>query len=295
MRRRLPILLAICLCALPAGADTIKLANGDELNGEVVEWAVDHIVVEHPQLGRVRLSLDQLDVDTGAPPSPGLFGTTFLRGWNRSVDLGWTGRKGNTDTLNITAGLNFDYADEFRRWKLTGRYYFNDSGDGDQDNNARVDLRRDWLFPSHDWFAFAAFRYQFDQFEAWKHRTVLSVGPGYNLVRTEAHQLDVRVAPTFTKEYAGEKSTKGEALFGVDWSWKVNSRSSFTFSNDFYVEWQPMAGDFRNLTVAEWKLLFAEKPALNLKIGGSNEYDNSPDAGDQANDLRYYLSLGLDF
>jgi putative salt-induced outer membrane protein YdiY len=295
MQGRLPIVLIICLCALPAGADTVKLANGDELNGEVVEWAVDHIVVEHPQLGRVRLSLDQLEVDTGTPPSPGLFGTTFLRGWNRNIDLGWTGRNGSTDTLNITAGLNFDYTDEFERWKITGRYYFNESSDGDQDNNARVDLRRDWLFPGHDWFAFTSFRYQFDQFEAWKHRTVLSAGPGYNLVRTESQQLDLRVGPTFTREYAGDKASKGEALLGVDWTWKINSRSSFTFTNDFYLEWEPSAGDFRNLTVAEWKLLLAEKPALNLKIGGSNEYDNSPDEGDEPNDLRYHLSLGLDF
>jgi hypothetical protein len=95
MDRRLPIILFISTLALQASGDTLKLANGDELNGEIVEWAVDHVVIDHPQLGEIRLSLEQLDLDTGTPPSRGLFGTTFLRGWNRNVDIGWTGRVGS--------------------------------------------------------------------------------------------------------------------------------------------------------------------------------------------------------
>ena len=295
MHRRLPIILVISTLALQARAETLKLANGDELNGEIVEWAVDHVVIDHPQLGQIRLSLEQLDLDTGTPPSPGLFGTTFLRGWKRSIDLGWTGRWGSTDTINITAGLDFNYADEFRRWKLTGRYYFNRSSDGDEDNNARLDLRRDWLFPGHDWFAFAAFRYQFDQFENWRHRTVVSIGPGYNLVHTEAHQLDLRAGPTYTREYRGPQSSKGELLFGADYDWTLSSRSSLHLGNDFYFQYTPALTDFRNLTTGEWRMGITEEPSLSLKLGASNEYDSDPDPGDEANDLRYYLSLGLDF
>jgi putative salt-induced outer membrane protein YdiY len=243
-----------------------------------------------------RLSLDQLEVDTGTPPSPGLFDTRFLRGWKRNIDFGWNGRQGNENTRNITAGLNFSYGDEFKRWMVSGRYYLNQSDDdGDDDNNARVDLRRDWLFPGHAWFAFASLRYQFDQFEAWKDRTVLSVGPGYNLLDGERHHLDLRMAPTFTKEYAGLRSEKAEWLVGVDYEWTISERSSLRLSNDFYVEGEPNAGDIRNLSLGEWKLAIAERPALDLKIGGSNEYDSDPDPGDEHNDLRYYLAIGLDF
>jgi len=295
MQRRLAIIMLTSTLALEADADTLKLANGDELNGEIVEWAVDYVVIDHPQLGEIRVSLAELDLDTGTPPTPGLFGSTFLRGWNRSIDLGWTGRQGSTDNVNITAGLNFNYTDEFRRWMVTGRYFFNKSTDGDEDNNARFDLRRDWLFPGRDWFAFAAFRYQFDQFEAWKHRTVFSIGPGYNLVKTEAHHLDARLGPSFTKEYEGDRDSKGEVLAGFDYAWTISSRSSLNLSNDFYLEYVPEAGGFRNLTTGDWRLTITEKPALALKIGASNEYDSDPDPGDDANDLRYYLSLGLDF
>ena len=190
MLRRLTIVLALCVWGAAARADTLVLANGDTLTGEVVEWAVDHVVIEHPQLGLVRLSLEQLDIDTGTPPRPGLFGSNFLRGWNRSVNLGLNGKRGNSVSTNLTAGFNFNYADEFKRWRFNGRYFFNESDDGDHDNNARVDLRRDWLIPESTWFAFSSLRYQFDQFESWKHRTTLSLGPGYHLVDTESHELD---------------------------------------------------------------------------------------------------------
>jgi putative salt-induced outer membrane protein YdiY len=124
---------------------------------------------------------------------------------------------------------------------------------------------------------------------------VLSIGPGYNLVHTEAHNLDLRLGPTFTKEYKGSQTSKGEVVFGVDYDWTISSRSSLRLSNDFYFQYTPAFADFRILTTAEWKLRIIEAPSLSLKIGGSNEYENDPDEGDEANDLRYYLALGLDF
>ena len=71
MLLRILITLLLCACPLALRADTLILANGDKISGEIVEWAVDHVVLEHPQLGRVRLTLDQLEIDTGTPPNPG--------------------------------------------------------------------------------------------------------------------------------------------------------------------------------------------------------------------------------
>jgi hypothetical protein len=124
---------------------------------------------------------------------------------------------------------------------------------------------------------------------------VLSIGPGYNVVHTEAHKLDLRAAPTFTREHGDTQESKGEVLLGVDYDWTISSRSSLHLANDFYFQYTPQLADFRNLTTGEWRLSITEEPSLSVKIGGSNEYDNAPDPGDKANDLRYYLSLGLDF
>ncbi|MDH3211299.1 MAG: DUF481 domain-containing protein [Myxococcales bacterium] len=296
MLHRLSIVLVLCACCATARADTLVLANGDEINGEIVAWALDHVVIEHPQLGRIRLSLEQLEIDTGKPPSRGFFGTSFMEGWNRNINLGWNGEIGDSSSTNIVAGFNFNFEDEFTRWLLTGRYYFNTSDD-DNDNNATVDLRRDWIRPGTPWFAFATYRFQFDEFESWKYRNTFSAGPGYNLIRSEdnAHVLDARLGVTYTREFGDRNQSKGEALFALDYAWNFSKKYKLSFSNQFFLEALPTSGEFRNLTVGEWTMLLAMEPALNLKIGFSNEYETDIDPGDTKNDLKYYMALGLDF
>ena len=292
---RLWMVSALCLHAAVAAADTVVLANGDELTGEIVEWAVDHLVIDHPQLGRMRLSLEQLEMDTGERPTPGFFGTTFLRGWSRTIDLGWNGKQGNTENSNLTLGSNFRYEDDWKRWRFRTRYFFNTSDGTTEDNNARVDLRRDWLFPGSRWFAFVAPSYQYDQFESWQHRTVLAAGPGFNLVNREAQSLDVRVGPVFTREFGERQQAQADALFALDYTWNITSQLVLSLSNQLFSEVNPNPGEFRNLTIGELRIRLTERPKLSLLLGAENEYETDIEPGDKANDLKYYVSLGLDF
>ncbi len=295
MLDRFWLVAVLCVYSGAAVADTIVLANGDELSAEVIEWAVDHVVIEHPQLGRVELSLDQLKLDTGTPPNPGLFGSGFLRGWSRELDLGWTGKDGNTQTLNITAGFDFNYTDDWKRWKLNGRWLY-DSSDGEaSDNHARVDLRRDWLFPGSRWFAFASGRYQYDQFESWEHRAVLSAGPGFHLLAKEAHSLDARLGANFTREWGERQVNKGEVLLGLDYTWRIAADHTVTFSNNLFTQIKPSVGELRNITAGEWKIGLVERPKLNLKIGAENEYETDIEPDEKKNDIKYYVAIGLGF
>jgi putative salt-induced outer membrane protein YdiY len=278
-----------------ARGDTLKLANGDTLTGEIVEWAVSYVVIDHPQLGRVHLGLDQLAVETGKPPSKGLFGTRFLAGWKRKISIGFNGRSGNATLRNLTAGADFGYEDPFKRWRIDGRYYYNEDDDGVTDNNAIVNARRDWLFPGSRWFARASTRYQYDEFEAWLHRLTLFAGPGYNLVHREEHSLDLAFGPSFTKEFGDVQDNKGELLFSVDYEWKPATRYEFSFTNQTFVETVPSAGHIRNLTIANFAISLLEEPALSFNVGGQNEYETHPAEGDENNDIKYYMALGLDF
>ena len=293
---RAVLFAVLVLVCSTAAADEIILANGDKINGEIVEWAVDYVVIEHPQLGTIRLSLDELDIDTGTPPKKGWFDTAFMRGWNRSINLGLNGAVGDTNTTNMTLGFNFNYADDFKRWRFTGRYFYNRSDDGeDNDNNARIDLRRDWLTPDSILFGFGAFRYQFDQFESWRHRTTFSAGPGFHLVKSEAHVLDTLLGIAVTREFGDRQTTKGEAMWGLEWLWTISKRQSFSFENNLFPEFSPKAGEFRNLTTSEYRILLLEDPALKWTIGIQNDYETDIEPGDKKNDLRYYLALGIDW
>lgn len=288
-------LLALVGAVCSAHADTLVLANGDEINGEIIEWAVDHVVIEHPQLGEIRIELDELELDTGTPPNPGLFGTRFLRGWSRRVDLGVNGEQNNSSSFSLTFGSKLAYDDPWTRWRVNGRYFLNVNRDGsDNDNNATFDMKRDWLFPESRWFAFAATRYQYDQFKAWEHRITLVVGPGLHLVDTEHHSFDLTLGPAYTREFGTSDTGKGEAMMGLTYDWKISERQSFDLDNQFFVEYRPVAGDWRNFTRLNWALRITEDPALSLKLGLQNEYESNPDPGDKHNDLKYFLTLGMD-
>ena len=284
----------LCLVAAIATADTLVLANGDELNCEIIEWAVDHVLIDHPQLGRMRISLEQLEMDTGRPPNPGLFGTGFLRGWSRRIDLGINGKEGNSVTTNVTAGIAFAYEDDWTRWKLNGRYFYDREDDGDSDNNARLDVSRDWLFPESRWFVRLGGVYQFDRFEAWQHRLTLAGGPGLHLIRGEAHTLDAMLGPAFTREFGETQVSKAEGVLGVDYTWAISEKQSFSVNNSFFIETRPSAGPFRNFTRARWSLALLDRPKLSLNLGVDNEYESRPEEGDEPNDLTYFVSLGVD-
>ena len=43
----------------------MRAAMSAVATGEIVEWSVDYVVIEHPQLGTVRLALDDLKIDRG--------------------------------------------------------------------------------------------------------------------------------------------------------------------------------------------------------------------------------------
>jgi putative salt-induced outer membrane protein YdiY len=278
-----------------AHADTLVLANGDEINGEIIEWAVDHVVIEHPQLGTMRFELDQLKIDTGTPPNPGLFGTRFLRGWSRRIDLGINGEQDDSPTSSLTFGSKFAYKDPWTRWRINGRYFYNVSDDDDDDNNATVDLRRDWLKPESHWFGTLGGRYQFDQFKDWEHRVTVFGGPGFHMVDTERHALNLVVGPAFTREFGSSNADEAESLLALSYDWEISDRQSVGFVNQYFVQIAPKAGDWRNFSTLAWSLRLTEDPALSLNLDLQNEYESNPDPGDPNNDLKYSLTLGLDF
>ncbi len=288
------LLLLQAWCAT-ASAETLKLANGDTITGEIVEWDRKSVVFEHPQLGRIRLQLEELAIDTGEPPSPGLFGTGFMRGWDRSIDIGVNGKQGSSQNTKVTGGLNFRYRDDFHRWRINGRYFFDRDEDGVQDHNARLDLARDWLFPGSRWFLRTASRYQFDLEESWKHRISFAPGPGYHLIEGERHTLDLFAGPAFTREFGTRNESLADAVFGFDHESKLSARISMETSNQLFVRMAPEGGDIRNFTRANLSLKLLEEPDLSLKLGVENEVESDPEEDDENYNLNYFMTLSLGF
>jgi len=123
---------------------------------------------------------------------------------------------------------------------------------------------------------------------------VPSGGPVLHLIRGEAHTLDAMLGPAFTREFGETQVSKAEGFLGVDYTWAISEKQSFSVNNGFFIETRPSAGPFRNFTRARWSLALLDRPKLSLNLGVDNEYESRPEEGDEPNDLTYLVSLGID-
>lgn len=308
MNRALLAVAGILSFAVAAQADTVRLKNGDVVTGEIVETSEAGLVLEHPVMGKLVIAADQVDAQVEGdaalpappapppPPRPGLFGSSVLAGWNKQIQLGFTGSKGNSDTQDILAGVRGNYADDTKRWQFDSGY-FRASTDGDKTKSqAFAMLLRDFLFTGKKYFAFASTRYDWDQFQEWDHRLNLAAGAGYAFVDGEKFDLRGRLGIAGTKTFGspGNDDWVPEALIGLETEWLPAERQKITAYTTFYPSLSD-GGEFRNLTGVDWSLLIVDGLGLSLNLGVRNEYESDVGPGIEKNDLLYRAALMYDF
>lgn len=290
---KVPIVaLALILApsARDAAADTIELRNGDKLSGLVLERSEERIVLEHPVLGRLEVPTSEL-----APPPPpddGAFGSGLLRDWDRTLELGFSGASGNSDNQRVSAGLELDYADEQKRWKIGAGYLLSASDGSTDDHQAFASVERDWRFPGSRWFAFGNGRFDWDQFEDWDFRLSSFGGGGYEFYDTETFELRGRAGLGLTREFGTGEGITPEALLGMEMKWALDDRQTLRAYNRLIPALDD-PGEFRNVSGLDYTV--SVNGDLGLRLGLDNEYDTSVDSGTKRNDFTYRGSLVYDF
>jgi putative salt-induced outer membrane protein YdiY len=299
---------AIALLAATAHADKLRLKNGDIVSGKIVETTDAGVVLDHPVMGKLTIAADQIDarVDGDAalpappapapPPRPGLFGTSLLAGWNKQLQFGFTGSSGNSDNQDILAGVRGSYADDVKRWQFDSGYFRSSTDGAETKNQAFAMLLRDFLFTGKKYFAFAATRYDYDQFQAWDHRLNLAAGGGYSFIDGEKLDFRGRVGFGGTKTFSSPGNDKWvpEAVLGLETEWLPAERQKITAYTTFYPSLSN-GGEFRNLTGVDWSLRISDGLGLSLNLGVQNEYESDVPAGIEKNDLLYRAALLYDF
>jgi putative salt-induced outer membrane protein YdiY len=292
-------LCALILCALiPSGtaaAEKIELQSGDILNGDVIESTEAYVLLQHPVLGQIKVPRSEIKPPEEKKEKPGLFGTSFMKGWTREVNFGVNGAEGNTVNFNLTGGFDLKAENERRRWTWTGRYIFKTTDNSTTDNNARVQTRYDWLLPESRYFLFVEPLYDFDQFKDWKHRITLSGGPGYGIIQRESLDLRTGIGVSGQKEFEGEAKARFGGYWSLNLEWKLSDRQSLTASNQIFPYIVNTPGEYRNLSTAAWKLKLTEDPTLNLNLGIENDYNSDAPPEDHKNDFKYFGTLGAEF
>lgn len=232
-------------------------------------------------------------------PRPGLFGTSFLEGWTRSLGIGLSGSNGPIDELKMIADAKGEYEDEKHRRKFSSQFYLSkvDSDEAGTDRKTFVEYEETWKPFANYFFLLGLSRYDNDRLEVWDHRISVSISAGSELVSTENLTLRASVGGGLNHvwELDGKldaAQTSPEGVVRLDGSYAIMEDVNFSTTHTYYPNFDDTK-EFRVISNAEFKADIGDKGGLTTSIGVSNEYDSLKVR--ENNDLHYYLRLGYDF
>lgn len=313
-------------------ADTVFLANGDRLSGEVVVMEEGKLTLETGYAGTLKIDFGQVEriesekgvrvffgdrtdakgtevarengrirVTNGNEPvsRPAEEVATInepLDDWDLTVDLafGWNKSEGNTDNESTHAQISGKARRLDDRFRLYGDY-----------NWARDDGKRsayNWkVMPEYDRFLDERFYWnvnslaQRDYFKGLKLRTLLGTGPGYQLFDTSSLKLSGQVGVAWVDEDYYDKKDRDYTAgqWGIDFSWWAYKR---------YVQLYHHQNGFLSLEDANnWivqtrsgvRLPVMESFFTQFELGW--DYENDPEGDRKRSDTKYIFSVGYTF
>ena len=311
----------------PARAlDSITLENGDVLTGEIVERADEYVVLDHPQLGPLKIPVEETltpgrgsgvtqlmaestmpvkqartDEESEAPARGGLFGTRILRGWDSNFGAGLSGSLGGLDDTKLNLSFKTEIEDPRRQWDFDSAYFLNLTPKGEDDADITKDqgfaqLRRNWFFPdSKRWkrtFVVVRIRYDYNQFQPWQHRLAASGGPGYFFLRSDTWQLSANAGVGFSSTFSEQTDTNPEATVGFDLTWNQNSWSRLTTSNQFFLDLSD-TDKYRTVQSMFYEIDPGKTGGVGFSFGLLYQHDTESEG--KENDLTYLASLTYGF
>ncbi len=310
--------------AEPAEVVVLELDVGTRLRGVILEETPEAIRINAEDLGEVEVLRANLagrypagaklkpPVKLPDPIPPGLFGTSFLYGFDKSFALGINGREADNSELGVNASLNLDFDGDERRWRFRSQYFFNTVDGTTVQDEALLTVRRDWKLPETPPFLFAESRNQYDAFQNWQVRLGGFAGVGYALFGDE--ELEETSLPYYESERltllgrfgAGASYEFGsvnevipEALLAIEANYEFDQdRQRLRFQHTYFPSLDRLR-DSRNVTEASWRMRLdggdESAQALSLKIGVFNEYLSRTQGDASHNSLTYFIQLAVDF
>jgi putative salt-induced outer membrane protein YdiY len=316
-------LVVMMLTAVLSYADEVTLKGGDVIHGKVIEQNDKGVLMEHEDLGQIRIAStriasvllasdktapsDQAEPETG-PPAPrhlvdepefeklkAFSAHAKEEGFSSSIDMSLTSETGNTDerSFRVAGKLGREYSNI----KLTSDFsYYNKESDGEKtDDKFTFGLVRDQSFKDSDWFFFMMGRYDYDDFESWRHRVSFHSGPGYKLIQTPDFYMDLRAGPGVRKEWDSDTTDPElEGVVGTNFEWKPTKRQTFNLSTFFYAVLDDF-DDNRTRTTFDWDYLLSEEINLSFVLGVLHEYQSVVDPGKDENDTRVHTGIRYRF
>lgn len=303
MLRTFGIIFALTgLSHVATADDRVELQSGDTLIGTIVERTDEHVIFDHEVLGRLTIPTERIvsmpDMPAAeAEPLPELtdeLPQPARAPWRSQIDLGLSGARGNTESIDLRASFLTVQETDTHRWRIDAAYYYGEDNRNTSKNQATAGVLRDWLFPNSPWLIFAQGRYDYDEFRDWTHRLSGHGGIGYEFIKSDEYTLIGRLGAGAAKEWKRSESIRPEGLLGMEFGWNISDRQRLSAHTTLY----PDLGDFFEFRVVsgiKWTMQLDVARGLALSAGIDNEYESQTNPGVKHNDLKFYTGLTFQF
>lgn len=215
--------------------------------------------------------------------------------WKARLEAGLNGTDGNSESFTSRLAVNTLRKTPKLHTRAEMAYYYGRIEDEDAVNNLMAMVINDWLLPDSPWSAFVKGRYDYDEFNFWKHRLSLHGGVAYRIVDQASLSFLFRGGAGLTKEYESEdEDLKPEALFGWDLWWLITDRQELKLEQTVYPNLGDM-GEYRLDTSGSWTAGLGSDSNMSMGAGFTHEYQSEVDPGYEHYDLKYYAMITIDF
>ena len=317
----------LCLTVTATRADEITLFNGDVIHATIVKQNPQQITVEHPNLGTLQISMDQVKslsneseknyqehvtVEEEKPEitEDEIPDSTWMpdfkainkwavkmkqKGFNSSFNLSLDSSSGETEEQTFRFGLKLNREMKDIRMMSDLTYYYKTAATETTDNKVTSGYRRDTLLSDSRWFYFYESRYDFDDFESWKHRLSAHAGPGYGLVDASRWQLNLRAGPGIRKEWGSDNDDpRFEGIIGLDTEWYISKRQTLTGYTAYYPVLTD-TDDYRTRSGLNWRYFLSRDLDISFLVGLEHEYQNIVDSDGFRNNTRMYTGIQYNY
>ncbi|HEY8995945.1 MAG TPA: DUF481 domain-containing protein [Lacunisphaera sp.] len=308
-------MVLMVLLALTGRAGTWTLANGDRLTGDLIGETSEYIEVQHPQLGRLKLSRTVLQaaggarraartearqsaakpVETAARPE--------IENWKRQMEVGYVQQSGAKEKQDLSVRMQVDGKEGDNTFRGTARLLQSELAGVTVTERREADFR--WRYDINKrLFAQALTNYSSDEVRKIDLSLEQQVGGGFRVVENARHKANVGLGAVV--QYLDRLNTEEQtALLGSlfqDYAYQWNSRvklmqeSSFMFSETGALNIKngvtnaPAEGSYRLKFNTGLQSKVTDRMSLNLRF--EYDYDRSVLESDLRADQRLTTSLG---
>jgi len=216
--------------------------------------------------------------------------------WSGSAETGLNGASGNAELFNFRAAVSAARKTTDNIFTTDFLYTYTEANKVTTLQQALLNARDEVLFAGSPWSLFASTNVEYDELRAYKFRVGVYAGVGYTFIDDEALTFKVRAGAGAVRELgSGGLADRWvpEAVFGYDFKYRINDRSSFLSILDFY----PRIDDFSKYRVRArigYENVLDAKNGIVLRAGVQDRFDSDP-GNAKRNDVTYFLTLGVKF